>query len=156
MRLKKDVSSAEIEHAFALCREVGVRTVAYFMIGTPTERSRQDVVDTINYSIRLNPDFVMYNILTPFPGTTIYDEGMRDGVLDIQPWLDFMRQPHEDFKAQVWDEHFTRDELRDMLHMAYRRFYWRPTFVARNLAQIRNPRDLLRKATAGLRLLTAD
>lgn len=156
LRLKKDVSSAEIEHAFALCREVGVRTVAYFMIGTPTERSRQDVVDTINYSIRLNPDFVMYNILTPFPGTTIYDEGMRDGVLDIQPWLDFMRQPHEDFKAQVWDEHFTRDELRDMLHMAYRRFYWRPTFVARNLAQIRNPRDLLRKATAGLRLLTAD
>ena len=36
LRLKKDVSSAEIEHAFALCREVGVRTVAYFMIGTPT------------------------------------------------------------------------------------------------------------------------
>jgi len=154
LRLKKDVTSREIEHAFKLCREVGIHTVAYFMIGTPVERTRQDVMDTIDYSIRLNPDFVMYNILTPFPGTTLYDEGLRDGVLDIQPWFHFMRAPNEGFKAQVWDEHFTRDELRDMLDTAYRRFYWRPRFVARNLLQIRNAADFKRKATAGLRLLT--
>jgi radical SAM superfamily enzyme YgiQ (UPF0313 family) len=153
LRLKKDVTSREIEHAFKLCREVGIHTVAYFMIGTPTERTRQDVVDTINYSIRLDPDFVMYNIMTPFPGTTLYDEGLRDGVLDIDPWWSFMRAPDEAFKAQVWDEYFTREELRELLDLAYRRFYWRPSFVARNLFQIRNLTDFKRKATAGLRLL---
>jgi radical SAM superfamily enzyme YgiQ (UPF0313 family) len=156
LRLKKDVTVREIEHAFKLCRKVGIRTVAYFMIGTPTERSRQDVMDTIRYSIQLDPDFVMFNVLTPFPGTTLYDEGLRDGVLDLNPWLEFMRAPREDFKAQVWDEHFTRAELRDMLNHAYRRFYWRPTFVARNLLQIRNPQDFLRKANAGLRMLKPD
>ncbi len=153
LRLKKDVTSREIEHAFKLCREVGIHTVAYFMIGTPTERSREDVYDTIRYSIKLDPDFVMYNILTPFPGTTLYDEGLRDGVLDIDPWWEFMRAPNEEFKAQVWDEYFTREELRDLLDFAYRRFYWRPKFVARNLLQIRNLTDFKRKATAGLRLL---
>ena len=153
LRLKKDVTSREIENAFRLCREVGIHTVAYFMIGTPVERSRQDVMDTIDYSIRLKPDFVMYNILTPFPGTTLYDEGLRDGVLDYEPWKEFMLQPNPEFKAQVWDEHFTREELRDLLHYAYRRFYWRPTFVVRNLFQIRNAADLKRKAQAGLRLL---
>ena len=61
------------------------------------------MLDTIDYSIRLKPDFVMYNILTPFPGTTLYDEGVRDGVLDLEPWLQFMRAPNEEFKAQVWD-----------------------------------------------------
>ena len=60
LRLKKDVTSREIEQAFRLCREVGVNTVAYFMIGTPVERTRQDVLDTIEYSIKLKPDFVMY------------------------------------------------------------------------------------------------
>jgi anaerobic magnesium-protoporphyrin IX monomethyl ester cyclase len=154
LRLKKDVTSREIEHAFALCREIGIRTVAYFMIGTPVERSRQDVLDTIEYSIKLKPDFVMYNILTPFPGTTLYDEGMRDGVLDFDPWLKFMRAPTEAFKAQVWDEYFTREELRQLLNYAYRRFYWRPEFVVKNLLQVRNAADLRRKATAGLRLLT--
>ena len=68
LRLKKDVTSKEIEQAFRLCREVGMNTVVYFMIGTPVERTRQDVLDTIEYSIRLKPDFVMYNILTPFQG----------------------------------------------------------------------------------------
>ncbi len=154
LRLKKDVTAREIRHAFRLCREVGIHTVAYFMIGTPTERTRQDVMDTIEYSIELDPDFVMYNILTPFPGTTLYDEGLRDGVLDSGPWYEFMARPSRGFKAQVWDEHFSREELRDMLNLAYRRFYWRPKFVARNLLQIRNAQDLRRKATAGLRLLT--
>jgi radical SAM superfamily enzyme YgiQ (UPF0313 family) len=155
LRLKKDVTSREIEQAFRLCREVGVNTVAYFMIGTPVERTRQDVIDTIEYSIKLKPDFVMYNIMTPFPGTTLYDEGMRDGVLNIDPWIDFMENPTEEFKAQVWDEHFTRDELRDLLHFAYRRFYWRPKFVVSNLFQIRNVSDFTRKAKAGLRLLVS-
>ena len=150
LRLKKDVTSREIEHAFQLCREVGIRTVAYFMLGTPTERSRQDVLDTIEYSVKLDPDFVMYNILTPFPGTTLYDEGMRDG----DPWMKFMVAPTEDFKAQVWDEYFTREELRELLTYAYRRFYWRPKFVARNIMQMRNLDDFKRKATAGIRLLT--
>jgi len=154
LRLKKDVTAREIQHAFRLCREVGIRTVAYFMIGTPTERTRQDVIDTIDYSIQLNPDFVMYNVLTPFPGTTLYDEGVRDGVLDVGPWYEFMAQPSEAFKAQVWDEYFSREELRDLLGLAYRRFYWRPAFVVRNLFQIRNAQDFKRKATAGLRLLT--
>lgn len=155
LRLKKDVTVKEIENAFRLCRRVGIHTVAYFMIGTPTERTRDDVVDTIDYSIALDPDFAMFNVLTPFPGTTLYDEGLRDGVLAIEPWLEFMRTPREDFKAQTWDEHFTRAELRDMLDLAYRRFYWRPKFVARNLLQVRNRRDFVRKASAGLRMLVA-
>ena len=152
--MKKDVTSLEIEHAFRLCREVGINTVAYFMIGTPVERTRQDVVDTIKYSIKLDPDFVMFNLMTPFPGTTLFDEGLRDGVLDLDPWMEFMRNPDESFKAQVWDEHFTREELREMLEGAYRKFYWRPKFVMRNITQIRNATDFKRKATAGLRLLT--
>ena len=116
---------------------------------------REDVMDTIDYSIRLDPDFVMFNVLTPFPGTTLYDEGMRDGVLDVTPWTNFMLAPREDFKAQVWDEYFTRAELREMLEVAYRRFYWRPKFIVRNITQIQSPKDFMRKATAGLRMLAS-
>ncbi|MFT5583190.1 MAG: anaerobic magnesium-protoporphyrin IX monomethyl ester cyclase [Cognaticolwellia sp.] len=152
--LKKDVNVREIETAFALCRDVGINTVAYFMIGTPVERNRDDIMETIRYSIKLDPDFVMYNILTPFPGTVLYDQGMEAGVLDVKPWMRFMANPDENFKAQVWEEHFTREELRDYLDLAYRSFYWRPRFMARNLTQIRSPKDFFRKASAGVRLLT--
>ncbi len=152
-RLRKGVTVAEVEQAFRLAKQVGISTVAYFMIGTPTETCRLDVLRSIRYSIELEPDFVMYNILTPFPGTPLFDEGVAEGVLDPELWTEFMRNPRADFKAQVWEQHFSRAELRDLLHTAYRRFYWRPRFVLRNLRQIRQPDDLLRKAKAGVRLL---
>jgi hypothetical protein len=98
----------------------------------------------------------MFNVLTPFPGTTLYDEGLRDKVLDIEPWMRFMREPRDDFKAQLWNEHFSRNELRVLLNHAYRRFYWRPRFVMRNIMQIQGPKDFLRKANAGLRMLKPD
>jgi anaerobic magnesium-protoporphyrin IX monomethyl ester cyclase len=153
-RLRKGVTIQEIEQAFRTCRELGVGTVAYFMIGTPTERTRLDVLRTIRYAIRLRPDFVMFNILTPFPGTRLFDEGVEEGVLELEPWTAFMRDPRADYRAQVWDQHFTREELRDLLALAYRSFYWRPRFVLGQLRQLRDPRDLMRKAKAGLRLLT--
>ena len=65
-----------------------------------------------------------------------------------------MRSPQDSFKAQVWDEYFTREELRDLLDLAWRRFYWRPSFVAANVLQVRSATDFKRKAVAGLRLLT--
>lgn len=152
-RLQKGTTLAEIEQAFRLCRETGIRTVGYFLVGTPTERTPADVLRTVDYAVRLDPDFAMFNILTPFPGTKLFDEGLAAGVLQLEPWLAFMRNPTPGFKAQVWEEHMDRDTLRDLLHQAYRRFYWRPRFVARNLLQIRRKDDLLRKARAGLRLL---
>jgi len=42
-----------------------------------------------------------------------------------------------------------------MLDIAYKKFYWRPKFVARNITQIQSPRDFMRKASAGLRMLVA-
>ena len=151
MRPGGDLS--DILFSVVFLSQVGIHTVAYFMIGTPTERSRRDVEQTIRYSIKLKPDFVMFNILTPFPGTQLFQEGVEEGVLDEAPWREFMRHPHQDFKAPLWDQHFSHEELRDLLHLAYRRFYWRPAFVVRNLLQIRRRDDLLRKAKAGVRLL---
>ena len=151
--LQKGVSIAEIENAFRLCREVGIRTVAYFMLGTQVEKTREDLLRTIDFSIRLQPDFVMYNIMTPFPGTTLFDEGLAQGVLKLEPWLDFIRNPSEDFVPQTWDQYFKPDELGEYLHLAYRKFYFRPRFILQNLRELNNIRDFMRKAKAGLTLL---
>jgi anaerobic magnesium-protoporphyrin IX monomethyl ester cyclase len=153
LRFKKDVDLEMVENAFRLCREIGIQTVAYFMIGTPVERSHADVLDTIRYAVKLDPDFVMFNMLTPFPATTLFDEGIQGGVLSMEPWTRFMTAPDPSYKAQVWDEFLTRDELKELLDVAYRRFYFRPKFVARNLFQIRGRQDFVRKAKAGVRLL---
>jgi hypothetical protein len=64
----------------------------------------------------------------------------------MEPWTRFMTAPTPEYKAQVWDEFLTREELKELLDLAYRRFYFRPKFVARNLFQIRGRQDFVRKA----------
>ncbi len=152
-RLQKGVTIRQVEEAFRLCRQVGIQTVAYFMIGTPTERTRQDVLRTIDYAVSLDSDFVMFNILTPFPGTRLFQEGVDEGILSLEPWNRFMSNPSQDFKPPLWEQYLDREELRGLLSLAYRRFYWRPRFLARNLLRSSTPHDILRKARAGIRLL---
>ncbi len=152
-RLQKGVTMEEIRSAFRLARAEGIRTVAYFLVGTPTERTRLDVLRTVLFSIRLDPDFALYNILTPFPGTRLYDEGVEEGVIRDDAWRAFLERPDPAFRAQPWDQHFTAGELQRLHRLAYRLFYGRPRFLARNLLQVRTMADLERKARAGLRLL---
>lgn len=152
--LQKGVNLAEVENAFRLCREVGIQSVAYFMIGTPTERTKADLLRTIDFSVGLDPDFVMFNILTPFPGTTLFDQGLERGILRLEPWMQFLTQPDPGFKPQNWDEFFTMGELAEYLDLAYKRFYLRPKFVVRSLKQLSSMKDFQRKARAGLALIS--
>jgi radical SAM superfamily enzyme YgiQ (UPF0313 family) len=152
-RFRKGVTIAEIEACFRVCRKVGMSTVAYFILGTPVERTRQDIHRTIEYSIRLAPDFAFYNLLAPFPGTVLFEEGVAEGVLRREPWEEFLRRPYASFRAPLWEQHFTRRELQGFLRYAFRRFYGRPRFILRNLLQIRDLGDLRRKVRAGVKLL---
>ncbi len=60
----------------ASCRELGIRTVAGFMIGFPedTELSIRRVRD---YAMALGPTFANFNVVTPYPGTAFFEQ-MRD------------------------------------------------------------------------------
>ncbi len=102
---------------------------------------------------RGNPDYAMFNILTPFPGTGLYQKGVAMGVVRDAPWQEFLRQPKEDFHPQVWDQFLDEQELGELLGWAWKRFYGRPQVVMRNLRQVSSPTQLFRKARAGVSLL---
>ncbi len=78
--LGRDISSEEIESAFAILRRHGLRTVAFNMIGIPFETE-----DTIKATIALNrhirPDWIVVSIFSPFPGTRLREIAEREGLL---------------------------------------------------------------------------
>ena len=56
-----------------LCRELGIRTVAGFMIGFP-EDTEESIHNVLRYAKKLGPTFANFNIVTPYPGTEFFDE----------------------------------------------------------------------------------
>ncbi len=151
--LRKQITTEQARTALALTRQAGITTVTYFIIGLPHERNREDVLRTISFAIRINPDFAMFNVLAIYPHTELFDRAVERGLVKRELWNGFVTDPQPDFKMRFWDEFLSGAELAELLKLCYRKFYLRPTVVFRNLRQLGSWSELRHKATAALALL---
>ncbi len=56
-----------------LCRSLGIRTVAGFMVGFP-EDTEKSIRNVLRYAKAVNPTFANFNIVTPYPGTEFFEQ----------------------------------------------------------------------------------
>lgn len=66
--LRKGHDVAACERAFEAAKAAGVKTVAYFMLGIPTE-TREEMEGTLDLCRRLQPDLIQVAFYTPYPGS---------------------------------------------------------------------------------------
>ena len=123
------------------------------MIGAPTE-TKEDILETFRVIKWLNPDFLHMTILTPFPATPIYLEGLKSGFIKKDYWREFAKNPTADFSPPFWEENFTKNELKNLLVSGYKQFYTRPTYIIKKLFSVRSMGEFKRKAKAGLKVIT--
>jgi radical SAM superfamily enzyme YgiQ (UPF0313 family) len=150
--LKKGISIDQIKRTFKLTREFGIKTLAYFMFGSPGE-SREHIEKSVAIAKELKPDYIHITITTPFPASDLYKSGLKDGSIPWDYWRYFARHPDADFQPLPSLESLPRDEIDDMLRVAYKSFYTRPTYVLKEMANLRSPAQFLRKAKAGIHML---
>lgn len=116
---------------FRACRDVGIETRAFCMIGFPEETPAM-ADETIALVDRLDPDQVQFCAVTAYPGTPLYEmlRGTRE--------FDFATMTG--FVALEGNEHMTAEDIEAKIRQAYRRFYLRPR---RLLRELRTPRRLM-------------
>ena len=151
--IQKNHSVERVENAFRWTRDAGMETLAYFIIGQQTETA-SDIQDSIDLAKRLAPNYVHFTIFCPYPGTAIYEEGLARGILNRDVWREFALDPRPGFEPPVWEENFTRQELREMLVKCYKSFYMRPRYLLKSALRLRSFGELKRKARAGLSVLS--
>lgn len=93
--LGRPVSDERIVEAFRACREAGMATVAYNMVGLPGE-DRRRVLATAKLNAVARPSRVVVSVFSPYPGTDLYEISVREGY--VRPPLDyrartFLEQP---------------------------------------------------------------
>lgn len=123
---------------FALARELGVVSQAFFMVGHP-EETREDVAATEKLIRELEPDLLFLSVAAPLPGTRYYDYYREHGWLSGAPWGDygFFRDGHG------WrTRHFTGRELSALRKRISRGYYFSPGYIMRRLASLRGPAEL--------------
>jgi radical SAM superfamily enzyme YgiQ (UPF0313 family) len=149
--LNKGITIDKAKNVFDLTRKYKIPILAYFMIGSPGE-TKDDIYTTFKVIKKLNPDFVHMTILTPFPGTKIYYEGLEKGIIEKDYWREFARNPSNDFTPPHWGEFFSREELNQLLIEGYQKFYIRPSYVLKSILKVRTLGEFKKKAMAGLKV----
>jgi radical SAM superfamily enzyme YgiQ (UPF0313 family) len=146
--VKKGVRIADVRRCFDWCHEVGLDTHAHMMLGMPGE-TNETVRRSLDFVDELRPTTVTWGITAPYPGTPLYDQvssehpELGDGsIIDV-------RSIHTDGSI---NRHFTAlepEELEAWVRRAYRRFYFRPTYVWGWLKRTRSLAELRRLSLAG-------
>lgn len=152
--LRKGITIPQVELAFKMTKEVGISTLAYFMLGSPTE-SKEQIMNTIAYAKKLKPDYCHFAITTPYPATPLYEMGIRMGMFGDY-WREFAANPRKDFEPQYWEEGLSRNELTQLLNYAYKSFYARPAYVLRQIVKVRSLSEFAGKVKAGLKVIWKD
>lgn len=150
--LRKGITLEQAEKAFKMTKKVGIKTLGYFMLGSPTE-TKEDILETIKFAKKIEPDFVCFSITTPYPSTDLYYLGLKEKILPYDYWREFAQNPTSDFKSYVWEELLSKKELFQLSKKAYRSFYFRPKYVFKRALQLKSFSEFKTKAKIALNLL---
>jgi radical SAM superfamily enzyme YgiQ (UPF0313 family) len=106
------------------CRELGIRTVAGFMVGFPDD-TRASILNVLDYARKLNPTFANFNIVTPYPGTEFFRD-VRSQIADFDFGKYNVYQPVMKYKF------LTSEQVADLHASCFDKFYFRSRYIAEN------------------------
>ena len=124
-RYKRAPVRDDRQRAFvARCRQLGIRTVAGFMIGFP-EDTAQSIYQVLDYARRVNPTYANFNIVTPYPGTEFYRQ-----IADQIASYDWSR--YSVYNPVLNYQHLTADQVAQLHATCFGKFYFRSRYLKDN------------------------
>lgn len=129
--IRKGTTLDQARKAFKLTRELGIETVASFMLTLPTE-TIAETWESIRFGIELDPDYIYWLTFVPYPGNDLACMAHTTGsIINDDPTT------YNVFNEIVYvPEGRDADEIRKTVARAYRLFYLRPKYVIRQMLKI--------------------
>ena len=128
-KMNKNITVSKTVKAFKLARKVGIRTIASCVIGMP-EDTKESMKNTIAFVKKLKPNYALYSLATPYPGTRFYNETFKKNLINIKDWSKYNLI---DPVLKTMD--CTSKDLRRIQRNAFIKFYLRPNYLIRQISQ---------------------
>jgi len=130
----KNATADDARQAIRLCREHGVRSHAFFVLGFPWD-TEESIRETVRFALELDPDFFDFNLAYPIPGTELYRMVVDEGLCDMQ------RLKRGGYSvAAVRTRTVSAERLEHLRRQALWQLYLRPRYVIRTLRGAGSPR----------------
>jgi anaerobic magnesium-protoporphyrin IX monomethyl ester cyclase len=115
--LNKTLRASDAQKSMNLLKENGIFAQATFITGDRVD-SHESMEDMREFVNQVNPDLAIFMILTPFPGTELYETASQKGWIEDYNWNNY-----DMIHAVMPTEHLSRLEVQEELYKCYRSFY---------------------------------
>jgi len=130
--INKKINLPQVINAVKWTKASGIECRLAFMVGNPGD-NREIIEKNIKFIKKLDPDLLIVNITTPFPGTEMFSWAKERNLILTYDWDDYNLA-----KPVMRLENLTEHEIADFYKLMYRSIYFRPKFVLKKLFSIRS------------------
>lgn len=133
----KGTGIEKAKEAVMACKKNGIYVSASFIIGFPNE-TKETIKETLEIAKEIAPYRAQFVILTPYPGTKLYDQIKEKGLLLKDYSFEGYDSYCVDNEPAIKTEKLTAKELISAQQYIYRKFYLRPSFLLNTILSIKS------------------
>ncbi|RJQ47409.1 MAG: radical SAM protein [Nitrospiraceae bacterium] len=149
--MKKNLRVERIRQFFKDARQAGILIHGCFLVGNPGE-TKETLNTTLDFALKLNPDTAQFFPIMVYPGTNAYNWARENRYLtteDFREWL----SPEGLHNCVISRPGLSDKELVSFCDEARKKFYTRPSYIAKKLIQgLSNPQELKRLSKGAITL----
>lgn len=125
----KNTTIAKIENAFKIAHNLKIRTIASVALGMPGD-TKEIMNKTVKFVHKLKPNYAIYSLATPYPGTRFYKEAFEKNLIKIKDWSKYtlITPILETIDCSL-------NDMRKIQAKAFMKFYLRPHYIIRQFLQ---------------------
>jgi radical SAM superfamily enzyme YgiQ (UPF0313 family) len=137
----KGVTREKIIETFSATQKTGISIRGFFMLGLPHE-TEAETLKTIRFARQLDPLWAQFTITIPYPGTPMFDELNRMGMIRHYHWANYNTWGGwADRRLPYVPSGRSEADIKAMQKRAMRMFYLRPKIFLRFIRSISSPSD---------------
>ncbi len=137
----KGITLEQVRAAVAMAADAGLETCGFFMLALPGE-TEQTMKETIDFACSLGLDWAKVSVTTPLPSTPLFESLDREGRILTKDWNKY--NLYLPMNAIYRHPNLDWDTVNRYFNAFYRRFYFRPRYMARRLFKSLSGGTLLR------------
>jgi radical SAM superfamily enzyme YgiQ (UPF0313 family) len=150
--MQKQITVDQARKAVAAAKAAGLTVLTYFMFGNLDE-TLEDMQATADFALELDADYAEFSVTIPYAGTEMYEEALNKGIIKEDYWRNYALNPVPNFMPpELIEDNVSLAQMMAIRNQAVRRFYFRPRYIYRELTNLSNFREFLRKTRMGFRL----
>jgi radical SAM superfamily enzyme YgiQ (UPF0313 family) len=121
----KRITLEQVKKAVKILKDAGIQILGSFIIGF-LQDTKETIKETIKFAKSLSLDYAQFSILTPYPGTPIFDYAKKHGMLLTEDW-----SKYTGIEPVIKIEGVSEREIKALFQKAYITFYLRPRIIMR-------------------------